>query len=561
MSDLDNAYAALHKADVAGNAEDARKIANYIREQEKLRNNPAAAMAEEKKSGRPPEESGHISGLSTGEMVADTAAWVGSKFKMREGKPFSVGEASGDLAGGALAGGITGAVAPAALKTAGKAVPGLPGAMLTGLGDVLGAVPTRDRVVGGAGGGGAMSLIDTAIDTTGLPAALKVPADALASGGGETAAKFLFQSGATLANATANAITGEARGSFRALAAILKPNQELDEKAAVQVQKTLFGQKTEGYNTKAIGTANQTETAMKLREADPSLPGFDKVATPASEIYKNRLDRTVTQGLQQGKQFSTSAPARTLETKLHNMMLAGEIGESDVSEIMGKIRTDSHAVPKRDSLGVLTSKGNEAVQQQYPQTVDNLIREWGKQNEKGASTGAKAIDDRTANKVREAVRESWNEYLDKGLGQGKLERDFRNAYQAEKIAEAKDKLPFMLQKGFASSKDFDAFARNLAKDPQALPILQQGMTKHLANVPPKAILSEFERLQSKLVIAKLLTPEETADLAQKAKVVSDITDEGLKMKLADRMQKMILMTVSQKLGATAGGAAGQQPQP
>jgi hypothetical protein len=114
----------------------------------------------------------------------------------------------------------------------------------------------------------------------------------------------------------------------------------------------------------------------------------------------------------------------------------------------------------------------------------------------------------------------------------------------------------MLQEGFATKKDFEAFARNLARDPKAVPILQQGITRHLANQPPDKILNEFDRLQKVMVSSKMLTPEETADLAAKAKVVSDIADKGLKTSLAQRFQRMLLMTTGQKVGGEAGKAVG-----
>jgi hypothetical protein len=198
------------------------------------------------------------------------------------------------------------------------------------------------------------------------------------------------------------------------------------------------------------------------------------------------------------------------------------------------------------------------VQKGWAEAVDNRIREWGKPGEIGGQVGAAAIPAKTAEGVREALRESYGQYLQQ-IGLGDIERKYRGAYSAEMIAEAKDKLPHFLY-GFGAAKEFDRFARNLAKDPAGKELIQRGLMNHLANQEPQNVMKEFTKLQTTLVNAELVTPAHISQLRMAAEQVQKTLDQGAKLQAAQRFKQIVLMTAVEKASQEVGGRVGKARQ-
>jgi len=637
--DIEEAYAGLEKAHAAGDRATAQRLADYIRaEQAKVPKDSISAVP-----------------VHPVEAVAEAASgWSPSTwFQSKDPKEMSLEEAAGKVSGGAAAGAAAGAVMPGLLKGAGKLVPGAIGKLLTGLGEGMGALPLKERVVKGAGGGAAMGATEALGEALGAPPALTAAGSLVAGGTGEAAASFLTKETGALLKFVGNLGYGHTPGMARALGGMLSPNKQLNEATALKLQKKLFGDKTGGYVNGLIGSEHRVAAQEALRKADPSLlagpkapagglrpmwesstgemesmgaqsmgrdlaaatgqrtppAGFappgqppllsgaggpkanplaepvplraqmkpeaetagmaagkagakakrtaaqleaekqeaaaaEAALKPASQLYRERLYQGVTQGVKEGKTFSSTPEYAQFQKELEHQVTMGSVGKAEAAELLRKLRLDR-----------AKGSGNERVLGDYAKMVDDQIRQWGKPAEGAAASGAAVIDRQVAADVRSALQRSFNGYTEK-LGLGKVEQQYRKAYSTEMIAQAKDELPHFLYKGFGKEKEFAKMVRNLEKDPEAKPFIQATLARHLANQEPKAIVGEFERLQSVLVNAKLLNPADLKQLRSGVEVVKSTAESGLKQKRMVTLRNMMMMAMARKAGIEAGGAAG-----
>lgn len=626
MPDMTAAYEALRKADAAGDTKSAKKLADYIRSQPNGGGTPAEGVSPV--------------AIHPAEMAAESAKEVGNWFSSNEPEEMSLGQAAGGIAGGAAGGAAAGAVAPGMLKAAGKVVPGPMGKLFTGLGEAAGALPLKERVVRGAGGGAAAGAVDVAGKAFGAPKALTVAGEALAGGLGESAASFLQKEAGQLGRFIANVSYGNVAGASRALGGMLSPNKPLNEAVARKLQTRLFGDKTEAYVDGLVGSDNRVAVQEALRKADPTLtagggarnpaapkapwedstgemgdlgrqsmsrdltvpgrgvvPGQPEAPAgplrlggppadlsqakaqqfaagkagaaakaeaaraaeakaqeqaaadalkPASQLYRERMQAGVTEAVKSGKTFSSTPEFQQFVSKLETLESLGSISKADRTKLVRDLTADRLKKPE--------------VQEGYAKAVDNTIRDWGKPAEKGGQTGAAAVSAQTSGEVREALRAAYNGYTSR-LGMGDIESKYRNAYSQEMIAEAKDKLPHFLY-GFGNAQEFQKMARNLSRDPEGKPFVQQALAKHLAQQEPKAVAGEFERLQKVLVDAKLATPTDLRQLREAAATVKLASErgEGSVVKLGQRFQQMVLMTMARNASAEGGQKVVGKPE-
>lgn len=290
----------------------------------------------------------------------------------------------------------------------------------------------------------------------------------------------------------------------------------------------------EGRSAAEIKAALREKTAAKDKiAAEAEALGLK----PASEIYRERMFSGVTEAVNRGEAFSATPEAKEFAKKLSVLVQSQELSANEASKLMAKLSTDRST--------------NAEVRGRFAKNVDDTIRQWGKPAEKGGQEGAAVINAQLAAEVRGDLQKAYNAYTTR-LGLSDVEKKYRGAYSQEKIAEAKDKLPHFLA-GF-DSKEFPAFARNLARDPDTKGLLEQGLKTHLANVEPKKIVGEFESLRKTLVDAKLLDPVDVRHLREAAEAVKATADKGLQSKRSERFQALVLMA----LGRKAGGAAGYE---
>jgi len=599
--DLSAAYDALRQAHANGDTKSAQKLADYIRSQ---------GMGYAPTEGATPVDVDAASGAAR--TVAD---W----FKPREPEVVAPKEVAGAMGGGAVAGAAAGAALPGVLKAAGKVIPGPIGRFAEGAGEAMSALPLRERMIRGAGGGAAMGLVDEAGKAMGAPEAVTFGAGIAAGGAGETAASFLTKTASKMLHFVSNIAYGNVPGVSRAFSGIFSPNRELNEAAAKKMQQKLFGGSDDWYVDHLVGSDNRIATQEALRKADPSLNGIKQgvrppwetstgemtplspergivprgpggtppspgerpalpapegalpesfargkkeaqekgaaarkqaedmeritqMIKPASQIYRERMFQGVTDAVKQGQTFSTTPEFAEFRKKLVTEVQLGNISNADYQNLMKSLTADRLK--------------NPAVRAKYAETVDNRIREWGKQLEGKPATGAAAVDSATATEIRGALRDAFNQYTSR-IGLGDIEAKYRNAYSAEKLAKAKDELPYFLY-GYGSASEFQKMSKSLARDPQGLPFIQGAVAKHLANTPPKDIAGEFERLQKVLVNAKLVDPADLKQLRIGAEAVKRTNDKGLKMRASQQLQQMLMMAMARQGGISAGQAAGRR---
>lgn len=555
-SQLDTYYDALQKADAAGDTAGAQKIADYIRTQEAK---PSGGKT----------ESLEVSGADT------IARGISDFFSPQEKKDVTAPELGGAVAGGAAAGGVAGTIMPQVLQAAGKVLPGALGRGATALGASMGRLPAKERALQGAGGGAVMGAVEKGGEAVGASPALQLGASFLGGGLGETAASFLAKEGKQILSVFGNAAMGNVAGSARALKGMMEPNKPLNLETAKRVQGQLFGEKTSGHIDNLVQSDAKIATAKGIREADSSLPSLQDNPAPASQIYRERMFEGVTESVKKGDRFSSTPEFKTFKDELGVLVKLGEVSPGEARSLIRNLQADGlkpqvPAVLPAQNPGYLRNlttptppkpqgpapKPDPKVLEGYAEMVDNRIRQWGKPQETGGQVGAAAVDAKTAREVREKLRTAYNGYLGK-IGLGNVEEKYRTAYSQEMTAEAMDKLPYFL-KGFGQAKEFQSMVRSVGNDPQALPVVQKALTRHLANTEPQAIAGEFERLQKVLVTAKLVTPTDLRVLREASDVVKDITDKGLKQKYGLRLKQMMLLRASGATGVGVGGAAGEK---
>ena len=132
-------------------------------------------------------------------------------------------------------------------------------------------------------------------------------------------------------------------------------------------------------------------------------------------------------------------------------MLFRSISEADLRSLLRPLRTDV--------------AGSKQTQAQYAQTVDSVIRKWqGAEKE-----GAKAIDETTARNIRTDLRNASAQWSERN-NLGSPEKAYREAFRAEKIAQAKDEIPYVISQ-YGERADARKLAQQIANDPELKPIL------------------------------------------------------------------------------------------
>lgn len=601
--DMSSAYEALRQAHAAGDRKSAQKIADYIRSQGE---------------GRAPTEG--VTSVDV-DAISGVARAISDFFSPGEPEPVTPKEVVGATAGGAAAGAVAGAALPGLIRSVGKVIPGPIGKAVYVAGEALGALPLKERVIRGAGGGVAAGLVDEAGRAVGAPKALTLLGDVAAGGAGESAASFVTKEASKLFHFVSNVSYGNVAGASRALSGMLTPNKALNEATARKLQTKLFGEKLEGYVDNLVGSDNRIATQEALRKADPSLtqppvsgtrPVWETSTgemTPMSGS-KDIVPRPPTGGrTSEGSRTALPSP----EGALPGSFQQGKAGAQakgaaarakteadDMARVSQMLKPASQIYRERMFQGV-----TDAVQQgktfsstpEFEQframlgsevqlgnvskaDYQNLMRTLTADRLKNPQVQkgyAEAVDDR--------IRE-WGKQLEGKPSAGaaavsaKTATDVRTALRQAynqyttrlglgdieakyRNAYSQEMLAEAKDKlprflyGFDSGAEFAKMAKSLARDPQGLPFIQNAVAKHLANAAPKDVASEFERLQQVLVNSKLVEPADLKELRIGAAAVKRTADKGLKLRASEQLQHMLLMAMARQGGIAAGRAAGK----
>jgi hypothetical protein len=419
-------------------------------------------------------------------------------------------------------------------------------------------IPPSQRILGGAMGGGLSSLAGQTAEAYGAPTAVKLPAEVIAAGLGDLVGQKLTTAASNLAK---SAYYG-GKGNFPLAASYFTGafGQPMEERlaAAAARQRQMFGKPSPetvagetadkfqrqtqdalkaqyGYGKKTDVYAPETGTEVMVPGTDMSVPAKGiKPATlkPTGETVTKSLPKDsfgnevpVSQALREDfyngvnqiitkvspeQRFSASPEYNKFIADLEPFVARG-------SAAGGISRGDLNSL--KQALG--TDMGSMGSRQQYAQTVDNLIRKWqGKLNVEGQA----AIDADVARGIRKNLRDNFGLWSERN-GLGTPEKNYRAAYTAEKTAQAKDDIPYVISH-YGDKPQADKMALQISKDPELKAELNKALRQQLANTPTEKLVEEFKRIDKLVVRAGLSNPKEMAEYRRLVNQIDAIKKQG-----------------------------------
>ena len=459
-------------------------------------------------------------------------------------RPFQAGKAVEQAKGGSIAGGVTGAIGPKVTEIVGKVaskVPGPVGAIgkaAETFGKMWSATPIAARTAGGAVGGATFGASQEVLDSYGFSPASKFAVSTVLSTGGEGLGTFLGKEVKQVGKLIGSAALGSWGGVVNSIAGMAKPNKDTFLKEAEVAQEKAFGKRIKGYTEGVIGNQNQGGTTALLREKYGVPADFEG---PASAYLRDRVIKPKVNEISIAKQnpnkFSTSDAFTKLETELNRLEAKGTIGKAQKKDLMLKLQSD------RSSY--------ETTRGEFADTIDNVIREWGKGLEKQTpTTGFAAVGLKDQKNIRESIRSSYNEWLN-GLGLGNAEREYRNAYRAESLAELKDHINHSLTY-IDQTKAFDKLAPLIKDGTYSKQDVLDGVKTYLANVSPEEVVTKFTKLDKALVGNELLPKQDMIYFEKAAKEVKLATEKGAKKSKTENFARALIKQISYRAGSAAG---------
>jgi hypothetical protein len=439
-----------------------------------------------------------------------------------------------------------------------KALQMVPNPAIQTAGRAMELIPPSQRMLGGGFGGGLSSLAGQTAETYGAPTAVKLPLEVLSAGIGDIVGQKLTTAASNLAKAAYYGGRGNLplatsyfTGAFgqpmeeRLAAATARQRQifgkpspetvagETTDKFQREVQDTL--KKQYGYGKTTDVYAPQTGTEVMV-------PGTD-MRVPAKGIQPATLKPT-------GETVTKSLPKDTFGNEVPVSQALREDFYNGVNQIITKVAPEQRfstspeyvkfiadlepLVAKGSAAGGIsrgdfnslkqalgTDMGSIASRQEYAQTVDNLIRKWqGKPNQ----TGVGAIDADVAKNIRQKLRDNFGLWSERN-GLGTPEKNYRAAYTAEKTAQAKDNIPYVISH-YGDKPQADKMALQISKDPELKAELNKALRQQLANTPTEKLVEEFKRIDKLVVRAGLSNPQEMAQYRRLVSQIDAIKKQG-----------------------------------
>lgn len=478
---------------------------------------------------------------------------TGQSMTMEPTEPVSksYGERATEAGASSVLGGAMGLALPKALQM-------VPNPAIQTAGRAMELVPPSQRFLGGFTGGGLSSLASQTAEAYGAPTAVKLPAEVISAGLGDLVGQKLT----TAASNLAKSVYYGGKGNFPLAASYFTGafGQPMEERlaAAAARQKQVFGKpnaevvagettdkfqrETQDALKKQYGYGKTTDVYAPETGTDVMVPGTNmnvpakgiKPATlkPTGEVVTKELPKDangkevpVSQALRDEfyngvNQIITKVPPEQrfsaspeyakfladLEPLVARGSAAGGISRGDLNSL-------------KQALG--TDMGSVASRQQYAQTVDNLIRKWqGKLNAEGQA----AIDADVARSIRQNLRDNFGLWSERN-GLGTPEKNYRAAYTAEKTAQAKDNIPYVISH-YGDKPAADKMALQIAKDPELKSELNKALRQQLANTPTEKLVDEFKRIDKLVVRAGLSNPQEMAEYRRLVNQIDAIKKQG-----------------------------------
>jgi len=393
-------------------------------------------------------------------------------------------------------------------------------------------------------GGGVSGILGELSDQMGLSARTKLLAE-IGGGSSAGAVKSIVERLTTQGVKTAAGLfEGNLPKAWQSFKGIGTETEAEVAKRAAAVQKEAIGPATEGYVSGQPSGANALKTQEDLQniaKRDFNIevaPGKTVSSTLREQMYQGVGDiveknyaaskageafRSVGGMAPKSNVFSQSPEFNTLRKELLTLKEKGTISEGDYTDLISRLKTDTSS--------------NMGARKSYGDTVDTLIREW--QGTVGAE-GKASLPASIQNNVRDKLRTAFGQWTDT-QGLGKIEKGYRDAYRAEKIASAKDAIPEIISKYTGKQSELNKVVEQLGTSlPEAKPLFLNETQKYLANIPAEQVASEYARIEQLLVNAKVMSPYEAKSLAEKAAMVGKVAAGGTEKTAAERAKRVIL---------------------
>jgi hypothetical protein len=439
-----------------------------------------------------------------------------------------------------------------------KALQMVPNPAIQTAGRAMELVPPSQRMLGGATGAGLSSLAGQTAETYGAPTAVKLPLEVLSAGIGDIVGQKLTTAASNLAKAAYYGGRGNLPLATSYFTGAFGQPMEERLKAASTLQRQTFGKPNP--ETVAGETTNkfQTETQDALKKqygygkttdvyapetgTEVMVPGTN-MNVPAKGIQPATLKptgETVTKSLPKDASGNEVPVSQALREDFYNGVnqiitkVAPEQRFSASPEYVKFIADLEPLVARGSAAGGIsrgdlnslkqalnTDMGSMGSRQQYAQTVDNLIRKWqGKLNAEGQA----AIDADVARGIRKNLRDNFGMWSERN-GLGTPEKNYRAAYTAEKTAQAKDNIPYVISH-YGDKPQADKMALQISKDPELKAELNKALRQQLANTPTEKLVEEFKRIDKLVVRAGLSNPQEMAQYRRLVNQIDAIKKQG-----------------------------------
>jgi len=486
-------------------------------------------------------------------VIQGVGKLTGQSMTMEPTEPVqkSYGERGIEAAASTGLGATMGLVLPKALQM-------VPNPAIQTAGRAMELIPPSQRMLGGATGGGLSSLASQTAESYGAPTAVKLPLEVLSAGIGDIVGQKLTTAAGNLAKSFYYGAKGNLPLATSYFTGAFGQPMEERLKAASTLQRQIFGKPTPetvaGETTdkfqreaqdalkKQYGYGKTTDVYAPETGTEVMVPGTD-MRVPAKGIQPATLKptgETVTKSLPKDANGNEVPVSQALREDFYNGVnqviskVAPEQRFSSSPEYAQFLADLEPLVAKGSAAGGIsrgdlnslkqalgTDMGSMGSRQQYAQTVDNLIRKWqGKPNQ----TGMSAIDSETAGNIRKQLRENFGLWSERN-GLGTPEKNYRAAYTAEKNAQAKDNIPYVISH-YGDKPQADKMAMQIAKDPELKSELNKALRQQLANTPTEKLVEEFKRIDKLVVRAGLSNPKEMAEYRRLVNQIDAIKKQG-----------------------------------
>ena len=475
-------------------------------------------------------------------------------------------------------GATVGLLAPKALQM----IPYPPAQMA---GKAMELIPPGQRMLGGAMGGAATDVATQTAEAYGAPTAVKMPLQLMSATLGDAVGKRLTQSLLSLTKAGVYAAKGNLPLSAAYFGGAFGESPGQREYQAATRQKQIFGAPKIGAEVGAEGSKFQQQTQQDLSKMveekyNVKVPSNERPSTvlrnkmyedvgsviqqdvQRQDVVKAQVDElkkklATTRLVEQGpikaqiaqlesavpsSLFSKSEAFSGFQSELNTLKERGSISNADYNDLIQRLKTD-------------TSK-NPSVRGAYGKTVDEIVREW-----QGSLTaeGKAALPASISKDVRSKLRNSFSQWQEQ-TGIGASEKDYRAAFTAEKTAEAKDKVPYIISK-FGKEADAKELFMQANKDPELKSVLRTSIREHLQNTPPEKLTSEFDRMELMLRRSDLLSSKDAARYRSLVDQVEKLRKEGKSsIPMATRLQRQLIRSMTITAGEQAVDTTSQAIQ-